>query len=159
MPYEYHAIVTEIVDGDTLTIDIDLGFDVKFRNQRIRLLGIDTPESRTKDVVEKTFGLASKKYVSDFIAACGNDVIVRTHISDDTDENGREKFGRLLGEIINPNTNAVLNDELIAKNYAVKYLGENKANVADQHKANRKILIDRGEVKLTYEQAGIKRSC
>ena len=157
MPYEYHATVTEVVDGDTITVDIDLGFDVKFRNQRIRLLGIDTPESRTKDSVEKAFGLASKKFVSDFIAACGNEVIVRTYINDSTDDTGREKFGRLLGEIVNPKTKVVLNEELVAKNYAVKYLGENKNNVADLHKANRKMLIDRGEVKLTYDQAGVKK--
>lgn len=156
MPYEYNATVTNVVDGDTVVVDIDLGFDVKFRNQKVRLLGIDTPESRTSDKVEKQFGSLSKDYVKKFVDDCKKEVIIRTHISEDTDSDGREKFGRLLGEIINPTTKAVLNDELIAKNYAVKYLGENKNLVSEQHKANRKILIDRGEVKLTYEQAGIK---
>lgn len=156
MPYEYNATVTSVVDGDTVVVDIDLGFDVKFRNQKVRLLGIDTPESRTSDKVEKQFGSLSKDYVKKFVDECKKEVIVRTHISEDTDSDGREKFGRLLGEIINPTTKSVLNDELIAKNYAVKYLGENKNLVSEQHKANRKILIDRGEVKLTYEQAGIK---
>lgn len=156
MPYEYNATVTSVVDGDTVVVDIDLGFNVKFQNQKVRLLGIDTPESRTSDKVEKQFGLASKDYVKKFVELCNKQVIVRTHISQDTDDDGREKFGRLLGEIINPTTKAVLNDELINKNYAVKYLGENKSLVSEQHKANRKILIDRGEVKLTYEQAGVK---
>lgn len=156
MPYEYNATVTNVVDGDTVVVDIDLGFDVKFRNQKVRLLGIDTPESRTSNKVEKQFGSLSKDYVKKFVDDCKKEVIIRTHISEDTDSDGREKFGRLLGEIINPTTKAVLNDELIAKNYAVKYLGENKNLVSEQHKANRKILIDRGEVKLTYEQAGIK---
>lgn len=156
MPYEYNATVTSVVDGDTVVVDIDLGFDVKFRNQKVRLLGVDTPESRTSDKVEKQFGSLSKDYVKKFVDECKKEVIVRTHISKDTDSDGREKFGRLLGEIINPTTKSVLNDELIAKNYAVKYLGENKNLVSEQHKANRKILIDRGEVKLTYEQAGIK---
>ena len=156
MPYEYNATVTSVVDGDTVVVDIDLGFDVKFRNQKVRLLGVDTPESRTSDKVEKQFGSLSKDYVKKFVDECKKEVIVRTHISEDTDSDGREKFGRLLGEIINPTTKSVLNDELIAKNYAVKYLGENKNLVSEQHKANRKILIDRGEVKLTYEQAGIK---
>ena len=56
MPYEYHAKVTEVIDGDTVVIDIDLGFDVVFINQKVRLLGIDTPESRTSDKTEKAFG-------------------------------------------------------------------------------------------------------
>jgi micrococcal nuclease len=155
MPYEYNATVTEVVDGDTIVIDIDLGFDVMFTNQKVRLLGIDTPESRTSDKVEKVFGVASKDFVKKFIAACKNKVIIRTHISEGTDDNGREKFGRLLGEIVNPDTKEVLNEQLIAKNYAVKYMGENKESVRDKHMANRKLLIDRGEVKMNYKTAGI----
>ena len=156
MPFEYHAKVVEVVDGDTIVIDIDLGFDIKLTNQKVRLLGIDTPESRTSDKIEKIFGLASKDYVKKFVKDCEDTVIIRTHLSDDVDGNGREKFGRLLGEIVNPKTRKVLNEELISHNYAVKYLGENKLNVADEHKKNRKILIDRKEVKVTYEQAGVK---
>lgn len=155
MPYEYHATVTEVVDGDTVVIDLDLGFDIKFTNQKVRLLGIDTPESRTSDKVEKVFGLASKDFCKRFVAACKNRVIIRTHISEGTDDSGREKFGRLLGEIINPETREVLNDQLIAKNYAVRYMGENKLVVKDQHMANRKLLIDRGEVKMDYKTAGL----
>ena len=155
MPYEYNATVTEVVDGDTIVIDIDLGFDVMFTNQKVRLLGIDTPESRTSDKVEKVFGVASKDFVKKFVAGCKNNVIIRTHISEGTDDSGREKFGRLLGEIINPETKEVLNEQLIAKNYAVRYMGENKLAVKDQHMANRKLLIDRGEVKMDYKTAGI----
>jgi micrococcal nuclease len=156
MPFEYHAKVVEVVDGDTIVIDIDLGFDIKLTKQKVRLLGIDTPESRTSDKIEKVFGLASKDFVKKFVKECEDTVIIRTHLSDDVDGNGREKFGRLLGEIVNPKTRKILNEELITNNYAVKYLGENKLNVADEHKKNRKILIDRKEVKVTYEQAGIK---
>lgn len=156
MPFEYNAVVNEVVDGDTLVIDIDLGFDIKLTNQKVRLLGVDTPESRTSDKIEKVFGNVSKDFVKSFVKECENNVLIKTHISDDTDGSGREKFGRLLGEIIDPKTRKVLNEELINKNYAVKYLGENKLNVADEHKKNRKLLIDRKEVKLTYEQAGIK---
>lgn len=155
MPYEYHAIVTEVVDGDTIVIDLDLGFDIKFTNQKVRLLGVDTPESRTSDKVEKVFGIASKDFCKRFVAACKNRVIIRTHISEGTDDSGREKFGRLLGEIINPDTREVLNDQLINNNYAVRYMGENKMVVKDQHMANRKLLIDRGEVKMDYKTAGL----
>lgn len=155
MPYEYNATVTEVVDGDTIVIDIDLGFDVMFTKQKVRLLGVDTPESRTSDKVEKVFGVASKDFVKKFVAGCKSKVIIRTHISEGTDDSGREKFGRLLGEIINPDTKEVLNDQLISKNYAVRYMGENKLAVKDQHMANRKLLIDRGEVKMDYKTAGI----
>ena len=155
MPYEYHATVTEVVDGDTIVIDIDLGFDVVFTKQKVRLLGVDTPESRTSDKVEKVFGLASKDFVKKFVFACKNQVIIRTHISEGTDDSGREKFGRLLGEIVNPETKEVLNEQLIIKNYAVRYMGENKLLVKDQHMANRKLLIDRGDVKMEYKVAGL----
>ena len=155
MPYEYHATVTEVVDGDTVVIDIDLGFDVVFTNQKVRLLGVDTPESRTSDKVEKAFGLASKDFVKKFVVACKNKVIIRTHISEGVDDSGREKFRRLLGEIINPETKEVLNELLIGKNYAVRYMGENKLLVKEQHMANRKLLIDRGEVKMDYKVAGL----
>ena len=156
MPYEYNAKVTEIVDGDTVVIDIDLGFDVVFTKQKVRLLGVDTPESRTSDKIEKVFGVASKDYVKKFIEDCKDkNVIIRPHISDDVDSNGREKFGRLLGEIINPDTKKVLNEELINHGYAVRYMGENKDKVKDQHLKNRKRLIDEGVVKMSYKDAGV----
>lgn len=151
MPYEYHAKVKEVVDGDTLVVDIDLGFNVIFFDQKVRLLGVDTPESRTSDKIEKQFGLLSKEFTKKFVEECGKEVIIRTQYSDDN----QEKFGRLLAEIINPTTKVVLNNELINNNYAVKYLGENKMDVAGQHKANRKLLIDKGLIKLSYKEAGL----
>jgi micrococcal nuclease len=150
MPYEYHAKVTNVVDGDTIIIDIDLGFDVVLSNQSVRLLGVDTPESRTSDKVEKVFGLASKDYTKAFIENAKKEVIIRTHKSDDS-----EKFGRILGEVINPESKEVLNDLLIADGYAVKYLGENKNDVKNLHLKNRKRLIDEGKVKLSYKEAGL----
>lgn len=151
MPYEYNATVIDIVDGDTITVDIDLGFNVKLANQKVRLLGVDTPESRTSDKIEKIFGMASKEYCKKFIDECKDKtVVIRTYLS-----NSEEKFGRLLGEIINPTTKKILNEELIKNNYAVKYLGENKDNVKSQHLANRKKLIDAKIVNLSYKEAGL----
>ena len=151
MPYEYNATVIDIVDGDTITVDIDLGFNVKLANQKVRLLGVDTPESRTSDKIEKIFGMASKEYCKKFIEECKDKtVVIRTYLSD-----SEEKFGRLLGEIINPTTKKILNEELIKNNYAVKYLGENKDNVKSQHLANRKKLIDAKIVNLSYKEAGL----
>ena len=150
MPYDYHAKVINVVDGDTIVVDIDLGFDVVLSNQNVRLLGVDTPESRTSDKTEKVFGLASKDYTKAFVENCNKHVIIRTHKSDDS-----EKFGRLLGEIINPETKEVLNDNLVSDGYAVKYLGENKLNVKELHFKNRKRLIDEGKIKMSYKEAGL----
>lgn len=150
MPYEYHAKVVNVVDGDTIVVDIDLGFNVVLSDQSVRLLGVDTPESRTSDKVEKVFGLASKDYAKSFVENCNKHVIIRTHKSDDS-----EKFGRLLGEIIDPNTKEVLNESLVTDGYAVKYLGENKLNVKELHFKNRKRLIDEGKIKMSYKEAGL----
>ena len=151
MPYEYNAKVIDVIDGDTIVVDIDLGFDVKLANQKVRLLGVDTPESRTSDNIEKLFGEASKNYTKKFIEQCADkNIILRTHLND-----SEEKFGRLLGEIINPQTKKVLNEELINNNYAVKYLGENKDKVKSLHLLNRKKLIDAKIVNVTYKEAGL----
>ena len=151
MPYEYNAKVIDVIDGDTIVVDIDLGFDVKLSNQKVRLLGVDTPESRTSDNIEKLFGQASKDYTKKFIEQCiDKNIILRTYLSD-----SEEKFGRLLGEIINPQTKKVLNEELINNNYAVKYLGENKDKIKSPHLLNRKKLIDAKIVNVTYKEAGL----
>lgn len=150
MPYEYHAKVINVVDGDTIVVDIDLGFNVVLSNQSIRLIGVDTPESRTSDKIEKIFGLASKDYTKSFVENCKKNVIIRTHKSDDS-----EKFGRLLGEIVNPESKEVLNTLLVSDGFAVKYLGENKDNVKNLHLKNRKRLIDEGKVKMSYKEAGL----
>jgi micrococcal nuclease len=151
MPFEYHAKVNKIIDGDTINVDLDLGFNVVLSNQSVRLLGIDTPESRTSDKTEKIFGTLSKNKVKEFIDKCEGQIILQTVLSD-----SEEKFGRLLGKIINPKDNTVLNDWLIISHYAVAYNGENKDKVAQAHLSNRKILIDNKEVSMTYVEAGIK---
>ena len=150
MPYEYHAKVINVVDGDTIVVDVDLGFNVVLSNQSVRLLGVDAPESRTSDKIEKVFGLASKEYAKEFVETCKKQVILRTHKSDDS-----EKFGRLLGEIINPDSKEVLNNSLVEEGFAVKYLGENKDNVKNLHLQNRKRLIDSGKIKMSYKEAGL----
>jgi micrococcal nuclease len=151
MPFEYHARVKQVVDGDTIVVDIDLGFDVVLANQKVRFNGIDTPESRTADKVEKVFGLCSKDYVKHFVEKCENYVIIRTVLSDST-----EKFGRILGDILDPKNMAKsLNETMVEEGLAVKYLGENKALVTEAHLKNRKRLIDSGAVKLTYKEAGL----
>ena len=89
--YEYKAIVTRVIDGDTIDVDIQLGFDVILSKQRVRLYGIDTPESRTRDKEEKIRGLLSKDYLKD-------NCYVGSNIKLKSKEKG--KFGRILGVII-----------------------------------------------------------
>jgi micrococcal nuclease len=151
MPFEYHARVNKVIDGDTINVDIDLGFNTILSNQSVRLLGIDTPESRTSDKVEKVFGNLSKEKVKEFIDKCEGQIILQISLGD-----SEEKFGRLLGKVINPKGNSSLNEWLIWNNYAVAYNGENKNKVQEAHLSNRKILIDKKEVKMSYAEAGVK---
>jgi len=151
MPYEYKARFKKVIDGDTIIVDLDLGFNVVLADQIIRLIGLDTPESRSKDKVEKMFGAISKKAVEDFMKNSDQEnLIIQTVFCDD---NG-DKFGRILGKVYNSNK-ACLNDWLIESSYAVKYNGENKDKIKNLHLANRKILIDNKIINLTYAEAGI----
>lgn len=151
MPYEYNAQLKRIIDGDTIVVDIDLGFDVILKDQSVRLKGVDAPESRTRDAVEKIFGNLAKEYVLYFCFQCNGKIIVQTEL----DETG--KFGRILGTIIDSeDRTSILNDQLINKHYAVHYIGQNKKEIEDQHILNRKRLIDAGIVDISYAEAGIK---
>lgn len=136
--YTYSAEVTRVIDGDTIQIDIDLGFGVWFRNQRVRLNGIDTPESRTKDKEEKIRGELSKNKLKELIE--NKRVNITTAINPD------DKFGRILGNIVTKDGIKV-NDWLIANNYAVVYMGQNKELVEEAHKKNAEVLRERGELK------------
>jgi micrococcal nuclease len=118
--FEYYVKqVTNVVDGDTIDVVIDLGFDISFTS-RVRLAGIDTPESRTKDLAEKALGLESKKYLADRIKAANN-VVIRTEKI-----NSSEKFGRILGWLYLDGESNSINHEMIEKGYAWGYLGDTK---------------------------------
>lgn len=136
--FTYSADVTKVVDGDTIEVDIDLGFGVWHCNQRVRLNGIDTPESRTADKEEKVRGELSKKKLKELIEK--KTVKITTAI----DPN--EKFGRILGTIVTEDGINV-NEWLVANNYAVVYKGQNKELVQEAHKKNTEILRNRGELK------------
>lgn len=138
--YEYSCKINKVLDGDTVDIDLDLGFNVVLSGQRVRMVGVDTPESRTANTEEKPRGLLSKKKLAEKLAigACK----IRTFKPDNNDD----KFGRILGEfILEDGTN--VNKWLIENNYAVPYQGENKDLVQEQHQKNKAILIARGELK------------
>jgi micrococcal nuclease len=123
--FEYYVKeVRKVVDGDTIDVVIDLGFDISFTT-RVRLAGIDTPESRTKDLAEKALGLESKAYLASILEGAENIVIKTEKI------NSTEKFGRVLGWLyVNGEIDSV-NSEMINEGYAWKYLGATKVKDFD----------------------------
>ena len=139
--YQYKCKIIKVLDGDTVDIDLDLGFKIILANQRVRMAGVDTPESRTTIAEEKVRGLLSKKKLAEKLPI-GSWQIIETQKPDSNDD----KFGRILGVIILEDGTRV-NDWLIQNNYAVPYKGENKDLTQAEHQANKKILIERGELK------------
>jgi len=143
-PYTYNVVIDRVVDGDTIDVHIDLGFDCWLRHQRVRLAGIDAPESRTKDLLEKKFGLITKGVVEAWCKP-GAKVVMATQLR------GREKFGRILGTIFfeGDGGNCInLNHFLIENRHAVKYNGENKELMKEAHLENFQYLQDSGRINL-----------
>ncbi len=118
--YEYRVKkITGVVDGDTIDVDIDLGFNVSF-SQRVRLAGIDTPESRTKDKFEKSLGIESKEYLKSKLKDVTL-VVIKTEKPDSS-----EKYGRILGWLYVDGDTVSINDHMIEDGYAWGYLGDTK---------------------------------
>ena len=120
--------VTKVVDGDTIDVVIDLGFDIMYKS-RVRLFGIDTPESRTRDKVEKKYGLLSKKFLQESLKK--GKIVIKTHKDSETG-----KFGRILGEIFVNGIN--INMLMCSKGHAVEYYGQSKDDIEEAHLKNRK---------------------
>jgi len=143
--WTYRAKVVRVIDGDTVDVDIDLGFGIWQKNERVRIMGIDTPESRTRDKIEKKFGLAAKAKLKSIL---GKDTVLKTTINKKgLDMKG--KFGRVLGDFLQ-------DDKSVAKTmcetgHAVTYFGGAKANTQKQHMKNRKRLVAEGVVKGAIE--------
>ena len=143
--YEYKVSITKVVDGDTVDVDIDLGFGMSYKKQRVRLMGIDTPESRTRDLVEKLFGKASKKHLKEILS----NAEMLTLVSHD-----KGKFGRILGELYvyenvgHPQfeVHYSVNQKMIDDHHAVDYAGGNKEQIQEQHLKHRQLLIEKGVV-------------
>ena len=137
--YEYKCKVNKVIDGDTVDVDIDLGFGVVLTDERVRIMGIDTPESRTRDKVEKLFGLASKKRLKELLAKY---CVLKTEINKNG-EDMKGKFGRVLGDFVAAD-GRMITDILIEEGYAVAYHGQSKDDIQDAHLANRKKLLQEG---------------
>ena len=138
--YTYKADVIKIIDGDTIDVNIHLGFDVILYKQRIRLMGIDTPESRTRNLEEKARGLLSKQYVVDRCPV-GSSIMIESL--------DRGKFGRILGNIWatdeeDAHADNTINKKMILEGFAVEYYGGNKDALEAAHMKNKEILIEKG---------------
>jgi micrococcal nuclease len=135
--YEYNAKVVRVVDGDTVDVDIDLGFGIVYANQRIRLYGIDTPESRTRDPIEKQFGKLAGKFLEEIL---GERCVLRTRLD------SKGKYGRILGEFVvydhKTDRQMTVNEIMIRDHLAVAYHGQSKDDIEEEHLRNRKILVE-----------------
>jgi micrococcal nuclease len=130
--YEYRVKqVIKVVDGDTIDVDIDLGFSISY-TQRVRLAGIDSPESRTLDKAEKALGLESKKHLAELLKSA-KQIVIRTEKPDST-----EKYGRILGWLFIDGATESVNASLVASGYAWDYLGETKVKDFELLKKKRK---------------------
>ena len=119
-PYIYRVKkVLKVVDGDTIDADIDLGFDISL-TKRVRLAGIDTPESRTTDLKEKALGLEVKEWLKKRLEGA-KDILIKTQLPDST-----EKYGRILGKLYINNEETSLNEQMIDEGYAWSYMGDAK---------------------------------
>ena len=137
--YEYSCKVKRVVDGDTVDVVLNLGFDILY-DCRVRLGGIDTPESRTRDLDEKARGKLAKSFLQECIK--GKKVVLKTKLKD-----SRGKFGRIIAEVwaeFEKGSMRNVNELMIKECHAVKYNAENKALVVEAHMANREILIEKG---------------
>ena len=133
--YEYKAKVVRIIDGDTIDVDVQLGFDVVLSKQRVRLYGIDTPESRTRNKEEKIRGLLSKERLKD---TWFKGSIVRLKSRE------RGKFGRILGILYTDNNSISVNQQMCDDGFAVPYFGGNKDELEPLHMKNKQKLIEKG---------------
>jgi micrococcal nuclease len=145
---KYDVTVIKIVDGDTVDVDIDLGFGICLKDERVRIMGIDTPESRTRDKVEDLFGEAAKSRLKELMAEGGK--LITTE--DRKGEDMKGKFGRILGDFEIDGKRVT--DIMIEEGHAVAYFGGSKEEIAMKHMANREKLLREGVVSTeAYEKA------
>jgi len=129
--------VTKVVDGDTIDVIMDMGFDIMYKS-RVRLFGIDTPESRTRNKDEKVRGLLAKKYLQEALKA-GSKLSIKTYKDNETG-----KFGRILGDVFIDGKS--VNAQMVKDFMAVPYTGQSKQAIMQLHESNKKMLIKQGKI-------------
>jgi micrococcal nuclease len=151
---EYDVVVLRVVDGDTVDVDINLGFGVWLKDERVRIMGIDTPESRTSDRVEDLFGEAAKARLKDLMKHGGR--LITTE--DASGEDMKGKFGRILGDfyVEHDGKKERVTDILIEEGHAVAYFGGSKEEIQLKHQANRQKLLREGIVSQEDYDAAVK---
>jgi micrococcal nuclease len=135
--HQYKCTILRVVDGDTVDVDIDLGFGVWLRKERVRIHGIDTPESRTRDLEEKKYGLAAKEYVKGFLPIGSQQTLI-------TEKDKTGKFGRILGKFlvhdVKEDREMHLGQIMIREHHAVEYFGQSKEDIGYGHIKNREFI-------------------
>ena len=152
---EYDVKVLKVVDGDTVDVDINLGFGIVLTDERVRIMGIDTPESRTRDKVEDLFGEAAKARVKELME--GDAKLITTE--DRKGEDMKGKFGRILGDFYverYEGKREKLTDVMIEEGHAVAYFGGSKEEIQLKHMANRQKLLREGVVSQEDYDAAVK---
>lgn len=152
---EYDVTVLKVVDGDTVDVDIDLGFGVTLTDERVRIMGIDTPESRTRDKVEDLFGEAAKARLKELMKDGGK--LITTE--DRKGEDMKGKFGRILGDFYVERWEGKkerVTDILVEEGHAVAYFGGSKEEVQMKHEANRQKLLREGIISQEDYDAAVK---
>ena len=134
--YTYRCKIVRVVDGDTVDINIDLGFGVWLHNERIRIVGIDTPECRTRDLIEKQFGFAAKEYAKILLPVDSEQILLSKKFAG--------KFGRILGDFAIDETSFA--EMMLENHYAAPYFGNSKEEIEEIHPTNRTKLIEAGVV-------------
>ena len=134
--HTYKCTILRVIDVDTVDVDIDLGFGVWMRKERVRILGIDTPESRTSDKVEKVYGNLAKEFVKNYLRVNSVQIL-------QTEKDGTGKFGRILGKFLVhdrlTDSQMHLGDIMIREHLAVAYHGQSKEEIDEQHIKNREL--------------------
>lgn len=142
---EYDITVVKVIDGDTVDVDIDLGFGITLRDERVRIMGIDTPESRTSDKVEDLFGEAAKARLKELL----HDGAKLITTEDKHGEDMKGKFGRILGDFYVERWEGKkekVTDILIEEGHCVAYFGGSKEEIQAKHMVNRQKLLREGMV-------------
>ncbi len=144
--YRYKVEVTRVVDGDTVDVNIDLGFKITMMKQRVRLMGIDTPESRTRDLEEKFYGKQAKKFLASVLEGADVELVVHD----------KGKFGRIIGElfivsveneghpVFEVDLEKSVNQMMMDNYHAVPYMGQSKDDTIKGHLMNRAALNEQG---------------
>ena len=152
MQNEYDVTVIKVLDGDTIDVDIDLGFGVCLKDERVRIMGIDTPESRTSDRVEDLFGEAAKARLKELMKDGGK--LITTE--DKHGEDMKGKFGRILGDFRVPDGRKVT-DIMIEEGHCVPYFGGSKEDTQAAHIKNRERLLAEGIVTQKDYDAAVEK--